>query len=117
MKLENAMVWWSSAGDAALPGRSSIKILDTNAKDNIRYDYLSNSNGACCGGWKSMGPQRRAASLLAMVVDAMIKEGVPAREVSAELMQIDEYREYIEKFEGPFADVYRGDEDSEAEDV
>lgn len=109
MKLLDVMIWWNSVDDTALPGRPSIKILDVNAKYNIRYDYLTNSNGACCSGWATCGPHRRAASILAMVLEAIVKDGVPPHEAHSELMQIDEYREWQENFEGPFADIYRGD--------
>jgi hypothetical protein len=111
------MIWWNSKHDTAVPGRPSIKILNTNARDNVMYDYLSNSNGACCLGWASMGGQRRAASLLAMTYEAIVRDGVPAAEAHQELMQIDEYREWLERFEGPFADVYRGDPVREVENV
>lgn len=109
VKLIDVMVWWDCLHDGTSENLPKIKILDVNAEDNHKYSYLGNSNGACCGGWRSMGQQRRAASLIAMVFEAIIKEGVPPQEAHDELNQIDEYREWLENFEGPFADVYRGD--------
>ena len=117
MKLINAMVWWGKKPDDIPFGQEEIKILDVKARGNSRYLYLENSNGACCAGWKSMGAQRRAAAILAMVYDAIIRDRISPDDAHAELMKIDEYREWYETCEGPFADVYHGNAIREVDHV
>lgn len=110
MKLVSVTIWWNDVVTHSYHvGQAQLKILDNRSSENWQFKYLTNSNGACCGGWEDMGDERCAASLLAMAMDAIITDGVPPEEVERELMQIDEYRDYRENFEGPFAAVYRGD--------
>lgn len=108
MRLIDVAVWWNSAEEQAEFEGPQFKILDHHA-DNRRFDYLSNSNGACCSGWVSMGDRGRAAALLAMVFQAIVVDGVPVAEVSKEMREIDEYALWQDAFEGPFAEIYRGD--------
>jgi hypothetical protein len=87
------------------PARPTILVLSCH-DDNSRFSYLSNSTGACCGGWESTDPERRAVQLLAIYAWTTGRNGVPSDEAHREFLKIDEYREWIEYETGPFAEAY-----------
>lgn len=109
ISMKRAMVWWNDDSEAAdHPGKARIAVLDA-SHEQSSYMYLSNSSGACDGGWVSSSPRKQAAALLAIYAWATGRDGVPAAEAHQEFMKIAEYRQWREREEGPFAEIYLRD--------
>jgi hypothetical protein len=107
MKMQDAMVWWNDREEHKdHPGQPMLLVLSNEEDGNERFAYLSNSTGACCGGWESTDPERLAVHLLAIYAWATGRNGVPADVAHREFLKIDEYREWIEYETGPFAAAY-----------
>lgn len=107
MKLSEAMIWWNSAEEQELAGDlPQVKVLPRLGPGNERFSYLSNSVGACFGGWGSARPEDLATHVLAIYAQMVGRDGVSAVDAHRELLLIDEYRDWCENSAGPFADAY-----------
>lgn len=108
MKLKDIAIWWS-ARDRVRPEnihRPMFKVLEHMADGNENYAYLHSSVGRCFGGWESADPRDQAAHVLCIYHQATAQDGVSPEEAHSELMQIDEYRSWVKREDGPFRDVY-----------
>ncbi len=109
MKLAEVMVWWSDAEEAPFLAGSSlpaVKVLQVMSEENIRFDYLSNSVGACFAGWREAHPRDQATYLLSIFNRMVCRDRINPLEAHNEYMQIDEYREWVELETGPFSDIH-----------
>ena len=109
INLVDAMVWWNDGYDAARhKDKARIAVLPRmGGKESLMY--LSNSAGACDGGWESLGDVGRACRILAIYCWATGRDGVPSDEAHMEFMRIKEYAEWRTQETGPFSLIYNGD--------
>jgi hypothetical protein len=108
MKLHEIAIWWSSTEEMKPEhhGKPQFVVLEHMAEGNRKYSYLYNSVGRCFMGWERAKPAELAAYVMFIYNQATARDGVPVAEAHAELMKIDEYREWQTREEGPFKDAY-----------
>jgi hypothetical protein len=106
MEMKEVMVLWSpTEWHSKHEGKPQIRIV-RHAANNLEWNYLLKSMGACNARWWGADPVEQAGHLLALFTQAVGRDGVPAKQAHEEFLRIREYREWIEKQTGPFRDAY-----------
>lgn len=106
MKMSEAVVLWNpKSRHERTPGLPQFKVV-SRRDDSRKFNYLAKSMGACWSGWDTSKPVSQATHLLSLFVQATGADGVLAEDAHQEFMQIDEYRRWRERAEGPFAEAY-----------
>lgn len=107
MKLSEVMIWWNDASEhEGLDDKPQVKVLRRMGEGIEAFGYLSNSVGACFGGWEAADATHRAAHVLAVFAMMVGRDGVPAAQAQEELLKIDEYRQWFDEASGPFCEAY-----------
>jgi hypothetical protein len=113
--LRNTMILWNDAdghdGYLAIQRRwqriaSPIRVKVVPHGDRsaiVPFDYLSNSVGACFGGWQTCKDTARAAYIMGLFNRMVTEDGLTSDEVHKAFMEIDEYAEFHDPNAGEFA--------------
>lgn len=105
---KHAMVLWEPRREPT-GDLNDRRIVVVDHRDNNRQNdllILPSSMGACWQGWEEADPLKRATHLLGLFAMIVGCDGVPGDEAHREFMKIVEYREWVEKRTGPFAEAY-----------
>lgn len=87
--LEHAQLLWSDDPDA-------FAIIADYRSQTDRFRNLGNSRGASGDNWARLATDQRMSLLMSIVWSAVIRDGVPAEVMHRALVQVPEYRVWID---------------------
>ena len=101
VKLIDAMILWDKQHLDSDRG-PAVKVVNHTTQEQVQcYRYLTSSVGCCYRNWATVTDLERAACVLSLFNQIVIKDGIPADQVHAAFMEIDEYAEFQDDVRNP----------------